>query len=98
MTEKESLDTSLRKLKVDGVIRFSIKANNSPENESIHNAFKEFCKVECDDNYTMGIKRLLEAYESDFKYEMLYNELMELKADLAELKSAPKEEKEEEAF
>ena len=97
MKDNESLDTSLRKLNVDGMIRFSIKANNSEENENIHTAFKAFCKAECDDNYTLGLKRLLENYETDYKYEMLFNEIMEVKADLAELAMSekPKEQKSE---
>lgn len=67
-------------------IRFSIKANDTEENQKIHDAFREFCRVECDDNYTFGLRRLLENYQDDAKFEALWDKYMYLEAELSELK------------
>jgi len=88
-----------------GTIRFSIKAEDTKENEGVHAAFKEFCKVETDNNYTQGLRKLLEYYQNDFKYEMIYDKLEDqsitledLRGSIVELQKKPKEEKDEEMF
>jgi hypothetical protein len=99
-------DMNLRQL-ADGYIRFGIQAKDTEENQKIHESFKEFCKIETDNNYTQGIRKLLEYYQNDFKYELLFEKLSNqevllanLQASISELKSpAPKkEEKEIEMF
>lgn len=81
-----SEEVNLKDLNVPGFIRFSIKAKDTAENQSIHKAFKEFCAAEVDDNYTLGLRKLLEYYQGDFKYEVLYQEIADLKLELANLK------------
>jgi hypothetical protein len=82
-----------------GFIRFSIKADDTAENQSVHEAFREFCKIETDNNYTQGLRKLLEYYQSDFKYEMIYNKLQDqsctlddLRESVIQLQSKPKKE------
>jgi len=94
-------DMELRKI-TSGYIRFSIKADDTKENTLTHEAFREFCRIECDNNYTLGIRKLLEYYQSDFKYEMLSDKIMnveqvlyELKTDFEKSKEEPKKVKEE---
>ena len=71
----------------------------------VHSAFKEFCRVETDNNYTLGLRKLMEYYQGDFKIEMLYDKLNELntvleevKGSVVELQKKPKEENDSESF
>lgn len=90
----EDVSEGLRKL-APGFTRFSIKADDTVENAAVHAAFKEFCKVECDNNYTMGLKLLLRNYEEDGKLEMLYQKVIALENELEELKKSGKPEEKE---
>ena len=92
---RTDLGEGIREL-APGYIRFSIKANDTKENEQVHEAFKEFCKVECDNNYTQGVKKLLENYDIDYKYESLFEMCQELKERLNKIEAKAKEPKEEE--
>jgi len=85
-------EMNLDKLGVQGYIRFSIKADDTPENTSVHDAFKEFCKAETDNNYTQGIRKLLEYYQSDFKYEAIWEAIKEIQNDIQMLKQETKKE------
>jgi hypothetical protein len=87
MVEKEDVEQSIREMPIPGYIRFSIKSNDTVENQNIHTAFKEYCKTECDNNYTLGLKFLLENYESDFKYTSLYDHIVNLTKRVNELES-----------
>jgi DNA-binding MarR family transcriptional regulator len=91
---KISTDT-LKSISEEGYIRFSIKADDTEENVKVHNAFKQFAKVECDNNYTQALRKLMEYYEGDFKYEMLWNKISEIESRLDEKKEVKKEEKNE---
>jgi len=79
----------------NGKIWFTIRANNTPENIVIHNAFKEYSKIECDNNYTLGLRTLLEFKQADYKYESLYAQIQELKAKVKELEPKKAEKKDE---
>lgn len=86
----------LRGMAEKGFIRFSIKAEDTPENAAIHTAFKQFAEIEADNNYTMGLRILLKNYESDYRFdavwrfcESLNDELTLLKTQLAKLQGVP---------
>lgn len=79
---------SLRDMSDEGHIRFNIKAPDTEENQRVHDAFKEFCKVETDNNYTVGLRKLLEYYQGDFKYEMILDKIQEQAMVLADVKSS----------
>lgn len=91
-----------------GFIRFSIKAEDTPENELIHNAFKQFAEIEADNNYTLGLRILLKNYEADYRFnilamdlEALRDEIVFLKGELAKVKGlgdGPKKKDVEEVF
>lgn len=51
---------------------FTIRADKTQDNENIQDGFKEYCKVECANDYTLGLKTLLEYKQGDWKYESLY--------------------------
>jgi hypothetical protein len=79
-----------------GFIRFSIKAEDTVESREVHEQFKEYCKIECDNNYTLGLKSLLNYVKEDVKAMMLYDLIDGLNARVAVLeadKIVPKEEK-----
>lgn len=73
MTEslKEKVESNIK-------ICFKICYDNTPENKRIHEAFQEFAKRETDNGYLLAIKRLLEAYSTDWKYASLYQRIEEL--------------------
>lgn len=88
-------NNTLRSVSQNGYIRFSIKANDTDENVKVHEAFKDFAKVECDDNYTLALRKLLEYYEMDVKYTIMYQKIEELEFNLKELENKLKEPKKE---
>ena len=53
----------------------------------------EFCKENYADCRWMMIVDLLKMSQEDYKYAMLFEEIQDLKAQLAELKEQPKEQK-----
>lgn len=84
---KTGNDVSFRDI-AEGYIRFNIKAEDTEENQQTHDAFKEFCKVETDNNYTLGLRKLLEYYQGDFKYELMNDKLNEQIIALQDLKGS----------
>lgn len=67
---------------------FTIKAKDDKSNRAIHESFKEFCKVECDNNYTWGLDVLLRYRQEDFKFEMIYKEIQNQAVALNDLKAS----------
>ena len=81
------MNKELREMDIDNkFIRFSIKADDTEENQKVHDAFKEFCKVECDDNYTQGLRKLLEYYQEDFKFTSIWDRIGMLSGEVEQLK------------
>ena len=87
------MEIDFKDLNEPGFIRFSIKAKDTEENKRVHDLFRDFCKSEADDNYTLGLKRLLEYYMEDFKFESLHLMIEELRAEVDILKSKTDEPK-----
>lgn len=54
---------NLRELTDDGYIRFSIKAKDTVQNEAIHSAYREFCRVHAKNDYTWGLDLLLRSFD-----------------------------------
>lgn len=102
MTMDEANDAirEMKQLGAEGYIRFSIKADDTTANQHVHDAFREFCKVECSNDYTLGLKTLLEYYQADAKFSSLYDHIQEIRAELAEVKDkiSTKETKKHEDF
>lgn len=84
---------NLRPLGVDGSIGFSVKAKDTEHNQQIHEGFRQFAFDECDGDYTLALKRLLETYQSDWKYESLRDGIVFLESRIAEMENnqRPKE-------
>lgn len=66
---------------------FTIKADRTKENESVQKGFKDFCKTETDNNYTQGLRKLLEFYEEDWKYESLHKRIENLEEEVAQVRN-----------
>ena len=58
MTEIEL--SYLKKYGVEGKIGFNISSEDNEINESIYKGFFEYAKTECDNNFTLALKSLLE--------------------------------------
>lgn len=69
---------------------FTVKYNNTENNESIHKAFIEFSWAECDGNYLLAIKKLLENYSDDYRYSLLMAAIDELKGSVIGLQEGSK--------
>jgi len=94
----KDVDSGIRDIPATGYIRFSIKAEDTETNDITHKAFKEFCKIECGNDYTFGLRTLLKAYEEDYRFEALWEKTQELNARIDSLENKPKEKKEEGIF
>lgn len=94
--------SGLQKHGVDGFVRFSIKAKDTPENKAVHGDFKEFAGVVCNDDYTLALKTLLMYYSDRGLFESLYERVAMLEARIQDLEGykpgVQKEEVKEEAF
>ena len=73
MRLKEKIESQIKQYK-------SIGFFDTKENNIVWDAFLQFCKLEADGNYLMGIKMLLQSYSTDWKYQSLYDEIQELKS------------------
>lgn len=88
------VDEEIRKIPAqERYIRFSIKCDDTRENQKVHEAFKEFAKLECDNNYTIALRKLLESYQQDWKYESLSMRLMSVESAISAIEREKEEEK-----
>lgn len=78
MTLKDRVEENIK-------VCFKICYDNTPENRRIHEAFQEFAKRETDNGYLLAIKRLLEAYSTDWKYATLHQKMQELEMSFDEV-------------
>jgi hypothetical protein len=80
------MNDRLRELPVDEKYLFiGIRADDTEQNAAIHNGFRMLARIECRNDYTMTLGKLLEYYEGDAKTEMLWAAVQELKEKVDEL-------------
>lgn len=89
-------DIDLKGLDVPGYVKFTIKADDNIENNTVHEAFKEMAKVECGNDYTLALRKLLEYYERDAKFDSLYSLIVELDQRITVIEQALSDEPVEE--
>ena len=58
----------------------------------VYREFTEFCKQETADNYSFGLKTLLEGMQTNMKEEIMYEEMCKIKARLDNLENKEPEE------
>jgi len=80
--------TSLKE-KIESKIKIykSVGFYDTAENNSVWSTFVQFCKLEADGNYLMGLKILLTSYSTDWKYQSLYDEIQTLKEKMLQSQS-----------
>ncbi len=72
-------------------IGFTVKADDNACNKGIHDSFKEYSRVECDNNYTWALDALLRYKQEDYKFDMLFKELQTQALTLNDLKASIEE-------
>jgi len=73
---KDKIESQIKQYK-------SIGFFDTKENKIVWSTFVQFCKLESDGNYLLGIKMLLQSYSTDWKYDSLYNEIQSLKEQIS---------------
>jgi len=96
----EEIDTrlstkGLREVSWDGCIGFTVKAKDTDCNQQTHNRFRSFCNDNTEGNYTLGLKQLLEIVDSDYKYQSLFEMIMDLQDEIAIIKTKLEDKKTE---
>ena len=87
MEGEEKVDF-MRKHAWEGFTGFTVKAKDTDENVDIHKQFKDFATQECQGNYTLALKQLLSVIDSDYKYQSLFELILDMqdRIDVLELK------------
>ena len=75
----------LREMSAQGFIILKMKAEDTEFNTRIHDAFRELAFVECKNDYTLALGKLLEYYQADAKIEFLWQAIMTLENKILEL-------------
>jgi len=85
---------------VSKTLFLNIKYNNTSPNKAVHKAFMSFAWQECDGSYLQALKKLIENYALDYKYESLFLQIEDLKSSIIGLstKLEPIEKKKEPKF
>ena len=86
-------DIKLRDL-ADGTIRFSITAEDNTDNDKTHKDFRQWCKGYTKNDYTIGLRVLLDYYHSNGYFELLWEQLKNLETRITELEAQELPEKE----
>ena len=79
MELKEQIEQTIKK-------NFTISYADTDNNRLVKDTFITFCKHETDGSYLQGIKRLIENYSSDWKYEELRELIQSLRGEIENLK------------
>ncbi len=79
MEPKEQIEHFLKGVKTSS---FNVKYNDTEINWDVVKSFKLFCDVETQNNYLLGIKKLLEFYKADWKYQTLHEDIKTLRSEL----------------
>jgi len=93
----EDIRKELSGLGEHGYISFKIKYNNTEENRGVHDTFRKFAEAETDNHYLLALKKLLENYSEDYRFEALWEKISLVESAMIELtKNKPEEKKKEE--
>lgn len=84
MDEEETTTTRDKVMKM-ATINFSI--TKCPQ--KVYEEFVMFCQSETNDNYSMGLKMLIELYKTNAKENHIFNKLEELESEIEQLKKQP---------
>ena len=81
---------------VPGFIGLSMRSYDTEQNVKIYQAFREMAKVECRNDYTLALEKLLEYYQVDAKTEILWDAMNKLTERIYALEKKSEEPKKDE--
>ncbi|MAH49941.1 hypothetical protein CMI37_29250 [Candidatus Pacearchaeota archaeon] len=70
--------------RIDDITTINFSITKCPLN--VFKAFSTFCKKETNDNYAFGLKLLLDSREANVKEVVLYEQYLELKDEIENIK------------
>ena len=70
--------------KVDEMTTINFSITKCPL--KIYKRFVQFCKEETSDNYSFGLKLLLDGMEGNVKESLLFQQYLEIKGEVAQIK------------
>jgi hypothetical protein len=83
-------DIDLRGLQdkgIKGFIRFTVKADDTTDNEEVHKRFKELARTACGNDYTLTIRMLLDYFDDRGAFEMMWEKVKELETEISEIRA-----------
>lgn len=89
-------DLDLKNISDEGFIKFTIRTEDNVNNANIHKAFKEFCYYETKNDYTVGLKRLMESYGISKQLGLLWSAVESLENKFSEIEVSKEADKETE--
>lgn len=78
-------ELKLRELGAKGILKFTIAADDTEDNEKVHKQFREWCKYYTKNDYTVGLRVLLEYYMSQGYFNVLWEQQEQLEERIATL-------------
>jgi hypothetical protein len=84
MSNQEVNETATSKEKLEEMTTINFSITKCPM--KVFKRFSEFCKKDTNDNYSFGLKMLLDARESNIKEVILYEQYMQLKDEVEQIK------------
>ena len=87
MELKDKIESKIRK-------NFTLNYFDTEQNRAIKDTFITFCKLETENNWFQGLKRLLENYSEDWKHESLSLQISDLREEIENLKKQKEQTKE----
>ena len=96
-------DVRLDELGVPGKVWLTIRADDTEHNRAVLGSFRDLARVECKNDYTIALRKLLEYYEADAKIELLWAAVTAMERRIEELeqfneKKTAKVDKDKEMF
>ena len=85
MEDQKDIRKELSGLGEHGYISFKIKYNNTEENRQVHDIFRKFAETETDNHYLLALKKLLENYSDDYRFEALWEKISLVESAMVEL-------------
>lgn len=87
------LDKDLREMPAQGRISLYMSSENTERNQAIYDAFRDYARVEWENDYTNALGYLLLFYEEDARLVSIENSILTLKNELDELRKLLSESK-----
>lgn len=77
--------SGLQEQGVKGYIRFSIKADDTPENQTTHEDFKKFSTMVCKGDYTLALRLLMLGYGNLSLFESSWDKIKSMEEQITNI-------------